>query len=166
MNQEAHQQWTILEPLHFAQSYPSSVSKTLQSRCKVQDLAPHLSFYQSSCHHPSQHFFEVSSVRVSSSCLPSLFDHTIFDLLISKFIKVHHTDGGIWTKNKLLVPLWWCLWWLLKALLFFSYSFDVVYSTFWQGLTMMSCSLFIISFVTPIRFCNLLFYTSKNPSSS
>ena len=103
-NQEAHQHWNILEPLHFAQNYPSSVSKNLQSRCKVQDPAPHLSFYQSSCHHPSQYFFELSSVRGSSSCLPSLFDHTVFDLLLSKFIKIRHTDGAIWTKDNLLVP--------------------------------------------------------------
>ena len=43
--------------------------------------------------------------------------------------------------------LWWCLWWVLQVLPLFSYSFDGVYSTFFQVLTKMSCS-FIISFVT------------------
>ena len=63
--------------------------------------------------------------------------------------------------------LWWCLWWLLQALLLFSYNFDVVYSTFLQVLEATSFS-FIISFVTPGRLQKYFwpsFYTSKNQSS-
>ena len=43
---------------------------------QLQDPTPHLSSYQSSCHHPSQYFFEVLPMRVFSLYLPSAFDHT------------------------------------------------------------------------------------------
>ena len=58
--------------------------------------------------------------------------------------------------------LWWCLWWVLQVLPLFSYSFDGVYSTFFQVLTKMSCS-FIISFVTlgRLKKCFELFFTSQ-----
>ena len=55
---------------------------------QVQDSTPHLSSYQSSCHHVSQYFFKVPPMRVSSSYLPSAFDHTNADQWIATF-EVH-----------------------------------------------------------------------------
>ena len=40
-----------------------------------QDQTPHLSSYQSSYHHPSRYFFEVSPMRVFLLYHPLTFDH-------------------------------------------------------------------------------------------
>ena len=66
----------------------SMVHKDYRNRFKIclsnmwnqlQDTTPHLLFYQSSCYHPSQYFFEVLRMRVFSLYLPSAFDHTHAD---------------------------------------------------------------------------------------
>ena len=92
----------------------------------------------------------------------------INDLLSSKFIHACHTDRGNWTKNNLLVPCDSVLDGFFKLFLCF-HSFDRVYSTFLQVLTVTSCS-FIISFCNPRTGYKSLFlhsfYNSKNPSSS
>ena len=72
---------------------------------QLQDPTPHLSSYRSSCHHSSQYFLEVPPMRVSSSYHPLTLDHTFLtnDLLLSKFIQVCHTGGGMRAKSNLLV---------------------------------------------------------------
>ena len=92
----------------------------------------------------------------------------IDDLLLWKFIQARHASGGIWTKNNLLVPCDGVFDGFFKLFLCFHTVLMGVYSTFLQVLTVMSCT-FFISFVTPDRLqksFSLLFYTSKNPSSS
>ena len=121
----------------------------------------------------------LSSITVFLKPLPSEFPcriiHQLFiihflinDLLSSKFIHACHTDRGTWTKNNLLVPCDSVLDGFFKLFLCF-HSFDRVYSTFLQVLTVTSCS-FIISFCNPRTGYKSLFlhsfYNSKNPSSS
>ena len=67
---------------------PTACAKTIKSTLKIclsntwnkiQDATPHLFPYQSSCHYPSQYFFNASPKRVSSPYHPSAFDHVFFD---------------------------------------------------------------------------------------
>ena len=136
---------------------------------QLQDSTPRLSSYQSSYHHPSQYFFEVSPIQVSSLYLPSAFYHKVFSQWIAAS-EVHPGMSyrlGYLTKNRPLIHCDGVSDGLFKLFVLFSCSFDVVYLTYLQVLTKKSCS-YIISFVIPAvtKIFWPFFYTPKNPSSS
>ena len=116
---------------------------------QLQDPPPHLFSHLSSCHHSSRYFFEASPMLVSWLYHSLTFDHIFFGQWLAAF-EVH--PGKPYRRrypNQKQSPctLWWCLWWLLQALLMFSCNFEGAYSTFLQALTATPCSFFIISFV-------------------
>ena len=57
---------------------------------------PHMFSYQSSCHHPSQNFFEVLPMQVSSLYLPSAFDHIFLFILF-----IHYQFCNPWQVTKI-----------------------------------------------------------------
>ena len=64
---------------------------------QLRDPEPHLSSYRSSCHHPSQYFFEALPMPVFSLYPPSAFDHTFFLSMICCFQSSsrHAVQAGI-----------------------------------------------------------------------